>query len=118
MRAHLALALQKVRGEEDGIVANIVHVEAEIEKEVKIEVEVKVEVQVKVKVQVGVVEGFKMEARGGEKEKSAFHLRRRSHRRRRRSRHPLEALHPAVWMKQTKKILVIPKINPIHQQRT
>ena len=111
MRAHLALALQKVRGEEDGIVANIVHVEAEIEKEVKIEVEVKVEVQVKVKVQVGVVEGFKMEARGGEKEKSAFHLRRRS-------RHPLEALHPAVWMKQTKKILVIPKINPIHQQRT
>ena len=79
MRAHLALALQKVRGEEDGIVANIVHVEAEIEKEVKIEV--KVQVQVKVKVQVGVVEGFKMEARGGEKEKSAFHLRRR-HRRR------------------------------------
>ena len=43
VRAHLALALQKVSGgEEDGNVASIVHVEAKIEIELEVEVEVRV----------------------------------------------------------------------------
>ena len=47
-----------MRGEEDGNVANMVdHVEAEIEKEVEV---------------VGVAKGVEMEAKGGEKENTAF----------------------------------------------